>query len=101
MKIHRAIKWGAFLASTVSLSWFFAGWRQVNAEGRIEDWGLLAAGTLTTILLVMVQGFWIYCDEKAKGRLTKRIALYEKMYEFYKQKNLALVSSDETKERQA
>lgn len=81
MSIHWSIKWSAFIASTVSLSWFFAGWRQVNASGQLGDWGLLFAGIAVTLLLVMVQGYWIYAEEKGKGRLTKRFGMYEKIYE--------------------
>lgn len=71
-----------FAASVVSLSWFFAGWRQVNQVGGLLDWGLLAGGTACTIFLVSVQGYWIYFEEKAKGRLTKRVELFDKIDKF-------------------
>lgn len=82
MSIHWSIKWSVFAASVISLSWFFAGWRQVNQTGQLTDWALLAIGTLLTLGFIMVQGYWIYFEEKKKGRLTKRIALYERVYEF-------------------
>lgn len=82
MSIHWSLKWSIFAASVVSLSWFFAGWRAVNEHGALADWGLLAGGTATTLLLLSVQGYWIYFDEKAKGRLTKRVDLFEKINKF-------------------
>lgn len=80
MSVHWSMKWSVFAASVVSLSWFFAGWRQVNEHGSIGDWGLLAGGTLATVAFVMVQGYWIYFEEKSKGKLTKRVDLFEKIY---------------------
>lgn len=81
MSVHWSLKWSIFAASVVSLSWFFAGWRQVNQAGGISDWALLVGGTASTICLLGLQGYWIYFEEKNKGRLTKRIALFEKIHE--------------------
>lgn len=68
-----------FAASVISLSWFFAGWRQVNETGGIGDWGVLAGGTASTLLLLSVQGYWIYFDEKRKGNLTKKVEIFDKI----------------------
>ncbi|MBX9572258.1 MAG: hypothetical protein K2X77_25410 [Candidatus Obscuribacterales bacterium] len=81
MSVHWSLKWSIFAASVVSLSWFFAGWRQVNQAGGFGDWALLLGGTASTICLLGVQGYWIYFEEKNKGRLTKRIALFESIHE--------------------
>ncbi len=77
--MQKTIKWSVFIASVITLSWFFAGWRQVNESGQIGDWAILVGGTLSTILLIGVQGYWIYFEEKAKGRLMKRVELFEKI----------------------
>lgn len=82
MSVHWSLKWSVFAASVVSLSWFFAGWRQVNEHGGISDWGLLAGGTFATIAFVAVQGYWIYFEEKGKGKLTKRVDLFEKIHKY-------------------
>lgn len=77
MAIHWSLKMSAFVASVVSLSWFFAGWRQVNEKGGLGDWGLLFFGTGLTLSLLVLQGYWIYSEEKEKGSLRKRIGFYE------------------------
>lgn len=104
MSIHWSLKWSIFAASVLSLSWFFAGWRQVNEHGGLGDWGVLAGGTAATLLLLTVQGYWIYAEEKVKGRLTKRVDLFEKIDKFLaerkncsEQEKIAL-SKDSSKE---
>lgn len=81
MSVHWSLKWSIFAASVISLSWFFAGWRQVNESGGLSDWALLAGGTASTLCLLGLQGYWIYFEEKNKGKLTKKIALFEKIHE--------------------
>lgn len=90
MSVHWSLKWSMFAASVITLSWFFAGWRQVNQTGGLADWALLAGGTASTLALLGVQGYWIYSEEKLRGKLTKRIALFEsieKKLDERKQKN--------------
>ena len=82
MSTHWSIKWGMYAASVVSLSWFFAGWRQVNQTGGLQDWCLLVGGTASTLMLISVQGYYICFEEKEKGRLTKRVELFEKIHQF-------------------
>ena len=79
MSVHKTVKWSVFIASVITLSWFFAGWRQVNESGQLSDWAVLIGGTLSTLLLLFVQGYWIYFEEKAKGRLTKHVDVYERI----------------------
>lgn len=86
MSIHWSFKWSIFAASVLSLSWFFAGWRAVNEHGALGDWGLLAGGTTTTLLLLGVQGYWIYFEEKDKGKLMKRVELFETIRKFLDQR---------------
>jgi hypothetical protein len=80
MSVHWTYKWSAFAASVFALSLFFAGHRQVNETGGIADWALLAGGVVLTAALLMLQGYWIYFEEKAKGSLKKRIALFENIH---------------------
>jgi hypothetical protein len=79
-KIHWAVKLSAFAGSVVTLSWFFAGWRQVNEAQTLANWLLLLAGIVLTVLLLGLQGYWIYFEEKAKGTLRKRVELFERIY---------------------
>jgi len=89
-KVHWTFRLTAFVASVITLSWFFAGWRQTQETGQFSDWLLLLEGTAFTLLLLGVQAYWIYFEEKAKGTLKKRIELFEKM-------NLAISSSGRQK----
>lgn len=86
MAIHWTIKISAFIASVVTLSWFFAGWRQVNESGMIGDWALLLGGTLSTVALVLLQSYWIYFEEKEKGSLKKRVEIFERIHDTIEQK---------------
>lgn len=80
-KTHWAVKLSAFVASVFTLSMFFAGWRQVNEAANLANWSLLVGGTVLTLALIFLQGYWIYFDEKAKGTLRKRIELYERIHD--------------------
>jgi len=73
------IKLAVFAASVVSLSWFFAGWRQIHEASTLASWSLLVGGTLATLLLLGVQGYWIYFEEKDKGTLRKRVEIFERI----------------------
>jgi hypothetical protein len=79
-KITLAHKIIAFVASVIALSWFFAGWRAVNESTAPGGWLLLLGGTLATVLLVGLQGYWIYFEEKEKGTLRRRIDLFERIH---------------------
>lgn len=80
MKIHWTIKVMAFAASVAALSCFFAGWRQVHESSNFANWAVLLGGTAATLLLLTLQGYWIYFAEKEKGTLRKRIVLFEKIH---------------------
>lgn len=79
MTVHWTIKLGTFVASVVTLSWFFAGWRQVHEAATVGNWMLLAGGIVATLLLVALQGYWIYFEEKRKGTLRRRIEVFERI----------------------
>jgi hypothetical protein len=75
--VHKLI---AFAGSVMTLSWFFAGWRAVNESTALGGWLLLIGATLATAVLIGMQGYWIYFEEKEKGTLRKRLELFEKIH---------------------
>jgi hypothetical protein len=81
MKTHWSLRWSFFIASVISLSWFFTGWRGINEHGALADWALLIGATLLTLTLLAIQGYWIYVEELKKGSLKRRIAIYDCIHE--------------------
>jgi hypothetical protein len=79
-KVAFAPKAIAFILTTVALSWFFEGWREVAKEVTLPHCLVLFAGVAFTALLLGVQGYWIYVEEKLKGALKKRIGLFETIF---------------------
>ena len=77
VKVKFAYKLAVFTCAVIALSWFFEGWRQVNHALTAGSVGILVLGTVTTLLFVGVHAYWIYFEEKSKGTLRKRIALFE------------------------
>lgn len=76
-KIRFAIKLVAFFAATIALSWFFEGWRQVSDSPTVAHCAVLFGGTLATISVVGLMSYWTYFEEKSKGTLKKKVALFE------------------------
>src|SRR5580658_1325096 len=70
----------AFVLAVIALSWFFEGWREVQKGPTLLHCAVLFAGTTATLLMLGVQGYWIYIEEKLKGTLKKRIGLFERIY---------------------
>ncbi len=79
-KVHWAMKLTAFVGSVFTLSLFFAGWRQIHEASNLANWFVLVGGTVLTILLLGLQGYWVYFEEKAKGTLRKQIKLFERIH---------------------
>ena len=79
LKVRFAFKVVAFIASVISLSWFFEGWRKVNESATVMHFGILIGGTLTTLALIGLQAYWIYIEEKTRGTLKKRIGVFDKI----------------------
>lgn len=79
LKVRFAFKAAAFIASVITLSWFFEGWRKVNEALTIAHVGILVGGTLLTLALIGLQAYWIYIEEKSKGTLKKKIGLFDKI----------------------
>lgn len=82
MRIHWSIRYSAFIASVFTLSLFFAGWRELMEQGRMSGAFLLATGVVSTLLLLGLQGYWIYFEEKNKGTLRRHIRLFEALHKF-------------------
>jgi hypothetical protein len=80
VKVSFRAKAAAFITTVITLSWFFEGYRQVSAALTLEHCAILAAGTVLTLILLAVQGYWIYVEEKTKGTLKRRIGIYERFY---------------------
>jgi hypothetical protein len=79
-KVKFALKAVAFVAAVVSLSWFFQGWREVNQAPSLASFALLVLGTSLTMFILALMGYWTYFEEKSKGTLKKRIAIYEAIH---------------------
>lgn len=79
-KVKFAFKVVAFVCAVISLSWFFEGWRQVSQAPTPAHVGMLILGTVCTLAVLGLMGYWTYFEEKAKGTLRKRIGLYEQIH---------------------
>lgn len=83
--IHLSVRVAAFIASVIFLSWCFAGYRSIRQAPSLTHWEFLAGSVLMTILMLGLQGYWIYFDEKDKGTLRRRIALFERIHSWLNQ----------------
>jgi hypothetical protein len=83
-KVRFGIKAAAFIASVITLSWFFEGWREIHQGLTPAHIAVLAAGILLTALLLMVQGYWIYIEERSKGAIKRRVQFFEDLSESMK-----------------
>ncbi|MBX9694025.1 MAG: hypothetical protein K2Z81_16695 [Cyanobacteria bacterium] len=85
-KVKLSYRLFVFIASVISLSWFFEGTRQVNESLTVPHVGLLILGAALTSLFIGIYTYWIYIEEKEKGTLKKRVNLFEKIYSNLHQK---------------
>lgn len=79
LKVKFQLKLVAFVAATLSLSLIFEGYRQVSHEPSLFHFTLLVAGIALTALLIWLQAFWIYVEEKSKGSLKKTVVHFDKL----------------------
>ncbi len=81
LKIKFVYKFFAFVFSVVALSWFFEGTRQMQAGLSVSAIVYVLAGSLFTVALIGVQAFFIYAEEKSKDNRTRKIRLFDAVYE--------------------
>ncbi|CAN5196736.1 hypothetical protein BH11CYA1_BH11CYA1_27620 [soil metagenome] len=81
LKIKFVYKFFAFVFSVVALSWFFEGTRQIQAGLSVSAIVYVLAGSLVTVGLIGVQAFFIYAEEKSKDNRTRKIRLFDSIYE--------------------
>jgi hypothetical protein len=74
------VKTAAFIVSIVFMSWSFAGYRAIQQEPTLLNWCALSASVLATILMLSVQGYWIYIEEMNKGTLRRKIVLFDRIH---------------------
>ncbi len=74
------------MLSVLALSWFFEGIRQIQNGLTISHIFVLMGGIVSTAILLWVQGFWIYLEEKRKGTLRKKIEHFDKLEEYWQRK---------------
>ncbi len=83
LKVKTPIKLLALVCSVVALSWFFEGYRQVSQSPSITHVAVLILGIASTVFFLWLQAFWIYVEEKSKGTLTKQIAHFDRLYNYF------------------
>jgi len=80
-RVSTPVKVAGFVGAVITLSWFFQGCRDCAESVTFPHVFTMFAGITLTLVLLMVQGYWVYIEEKLKGTLRKRIGLYERIYE--------------------
>lgn len=81
LKIKFVYKFFAFVFSVVALSWFFEGTRQIQLGLSLSAIVYLLVGSLLTVALIGVQAFFIYAEEKSKDNRTRKIPLFDVIYD--------------------
>lgn len=76
-KVKLPIRLLAFSLTVITLSWFFEGWREIQREPGLVSGAYLFFGTTLTMLLLGVQGYWIYVEEKSTGKLIRKVKLFD------------------------
>jgi len=80
-KIKLALKLVAFIFSVITLSWFFEGAREIQNGLTLPAVAYLVAGGVFTVVLIGVQAFFIYAEEKSKDSRTRKIPLFDRVYD--------------------
>lgn len=78
-KIRFGVKLVAFIAATISLSWFFEGWREINESPTLPHIAVIVGGTGLTLLILTVMAYWTYHEEKSKGTLKKKVQFFDRI----------------------
>jgi len=82
LKIKAKVKILALIFSAITLSWCFEGFRQIKTAPTLAHYGLLVVGIISTALLLWIQAFWIYIEEKSKGTLAKKVIHFDHLQEW-------------------
>ena|ERR1700722_8983227 len=85
-RIKKSIKFTVIILSILALSLFFEGWRQIKTGITAGHLAILISGILSTIVLLWVQAFWIYVEEKAKGNLKKKVVHFDRLEKYLQEK---------------
>jgi hypothetical protein len=80
MKISLSVKTAAFIASIIFMSWSFAGYRAIQQAPTLSNLCVLLAAVLATVLMLAVQGYWIYVEEMDKGTLRRKIVIFDRIH---------------------
>jgi hypothetical protein len=78
-KVRLPIRLFAFTLTVITLSWFFEGWREIQKEPGLVSCAYLFFGITLTGLLLTLQGYWIYIEEKSTGKLVRKVKLFDKI----------------------
>jgi hypothetical protein len=78
-KVRLPVRLVAFALTVITLSWFFEGWREIQREPGLVSCAYLFFGITLTGLLLAVQGYWIYIEEKSTGKLVRKVKLFDKI----------------------
>ena len=84
LKVKFQAKAVALVLSILSLSWFFEGVRHWKQSPDLGHAAFLVVPVLTTLLLLWVQAFWIYIEEKSRGTLRKTVVHFDRIEEWLK-----------------
>jgi len=76
-KVKLPIRLAAFALTVITLSWFFEGWREIQREPGLVSVSYLFFGTILTLMLLTVQGYWIYIEEKSTGKLVRKVKFFD------------------------
>jgi hypothetical protein len=81
-RVKPLLKWSVMLLSVLTLSLLFEGWRQIRTALTVEHLALLFIGIFGTAVLLWLQAFWIYIEEKSKSTLKKKIVHFDRLQEY-------------------
>lgn len=84
LKVKFQAKATALVLSILSLSWFFEGVRHLKQSPDLGHMLFLVVPVLSTLLLLWVQAYWIYIEEKSKGTLKKTVVHFDRIEEWLK-----------------
>jgi hypothetical protein len=82
----RLLKWSVVILSIFAMSLIFEGWRQLKTGLTLEHSLVLLLGIFSTAVLLWIQAFWIYVEEKSKGTLKKKIVHFDRLDEYLQKK---------------